>query len=260
MAFPSIDPSIYTKEYYLNECNGYREFVASGGQVLPKRLTFALSCSNIRPDMRVLDVGCGRGEVLLWLAEHGARAYGIDYAWDALLLAKAALSLTGKSNYVISAANARRLPFADESFDLVFLLDVIEHLYPWELTQTLREIWRVLKYSGWLIVHTAPNLWYYRFGYPIYRLIQRMRGLHLPEDPRDRFVYHHQVHVNEQSPVSLVRALRRAGFRPRIYITDIQERWKYEGLVVSILGWLATHTWPAKLLFCNDIFCKVQKR
>lgn len=259
--FPSVDPSTYTKEYYLNECDGYEEFVTSGGRVLPKRLMLALSYAEIRPGMRVLDVGCGRGETLLWLEERGAKAYGVDYAKEALLLAKTTLRFAGKSDCcIIIAANAQRLPFADESFDLVLLLDVVEHLYSWELTQTLTEIWRVLKYSGWLIVHTAPNLWYYRFGYPIYRFIQRVRGLHLPKDPRDRFIYHRHVHVNEQSPTSLARALRCVGFHSHIWVTDIQERWRYEGFIVSVLGWIATRAWPIKLIFCNDIFCKAQKR
>lgn len=260
--FSSVASSTYDKEYYLSECDGYEEFITSNGRILPKRLELSLTRSGVRPSMRALDVGCGRGESLIWLARQGAKVWGVDYAKDALVLSRGVLKSMAESENccLLIAANACRLPFATESFDIVLLLDVIEHLYPWELEQTFAEIWRVLKCNGRLIIHTAPNLWYYRFGYPVYRLFQRLRGMHLPEDPRDRFRYHQRVHVNEQSPASLVRALRRSGFQPRVWVTDVQQRWKHEGALVNILGWIATHIWPVKWIFCGDIFGEARKR
>ncbi|MEM3433548.1 MAG: methyltransferase domain-containing protein [Candidatus Methanomethyliaceae archaeon] len=260
--FSYVASSTYNKEYYLSECDGYEEFITSHGQILPKRLELALARSGVRPNMWVLDVGCGRGESLIWLARQGAKVWGIDYAKDALVLSREILkSIAGPETCcLLIAANACRLPLAAESFDVVLLLDVVEHLYPWELEQTLAEIWRVLKCNGRLVIHTAPNLWYYRFGYPVYRLFQRLRGINLPKDPRDRFRYHKRVHVNEQSPVSLARALRRSGFQPYVWVTDVQQRWKHESALMNILGWIATHIWPIKLIFCGDIFGEAQKR
>ncbi len=251
-----VDSSLYDESYFLTECEGHEEFAASGGQVLSKRLAGALAHADVRPGMRVLDVGCGRGESLIWLAGQGARVCGVDYAAEALRLTSKAVEAAGpgtEHNYSLMAANARYLPLASESFDRVLMLDIIEHLHPWELELALLEAWRVLKHGGQLIAHTAPNLWYYQFGYPLFRLYRGMQGVQLPRDPRRRFRYHQQVHVNEQSPRSLTHALRRAGFRPRVWLGDTQQRWSSEGTVGHALGWLVTHCYPFKWVFCGDV-------
>ena len=284
-----VDASLYDADYFLTECEGYQEFAASGGHVLSGRLATALSHADVQPGMRVLDVGCGRGESLIWLMEREVEVWGLDYATDALRLAKTAVGAApvgagwstypvgaGWSTYPVGAgwstydqsartghstqgsfglfaANARRLPFLSSSFDRVLMLDIIEHLLPWELQQALQEAHRVLKEDGKLVVHTAPNLWYYRFGYPLFRAFQRLRGVQLPPNPRQRFRSHQHVHVNEQSPRSLAQALRNAGFRPRIWLTDTQRRWAQQGRLSYVLGWLATHCYPLKWVFCGDI-------
>jgi SAM-dependent methyltransferase len=260
--FLSVKPSVYDIDYYLGECDGYQEFVASKGTVLPRRLAVSLERARVRPGMRVLDVGCGRGESLIWLTNQGARSWGIDYSEVALALASEsirAINLNNGDSCLLIMANSRHLPFVDKSFDMVLMLDVVEHLYAWELEQTLKEIWRVLKPKGRLIIHTAPNLWYYKFGYPIYRFFKRLQGVHLPKDPRERFRYHRLVHVNEQSPYSLMRALRNAKFQPYIWLTDIHQRWKHDSILMNIFGWIATHVFPLNLIFCNDIFAEARK-
>jgi len=253
---PHVDASLYDMAYFLNECEGHEEFLATGGRILSNRLATALAHADVRPGMRVLDVGCGRGESLIWTMRQGAEAWGLDYASEALRLARAAIQVAEleiERRYCLLAANARRLPFSPESFDRVLMLDIIEHLHPWELEQALGEVRRVLKQDGKLIVHTAPNLWYYQFGYPLFRLFERLRGVQLPRDPRQRFRYHQHVHVNEQSPRSLAQALRQAGFRPRVWLGDTQRRWASQDRLTYMLGWLVTHCYPFKWIFCGDV-------
>ena len=48
----------------------------------------------------------------------------------------------------VSQADAKRLPFPTAYFDRVLMFDVVEHLFPWELGQSLAEIRRVLKPGG----------------------------------------------------------------------------------------------------------------
>src|SRR5689334_12650010 len=76
----SVPQDLYTEEYFLTACEGYDEFKASEGQQLSRRLKAAFEIAAIEPGMKVLDVGCGRGEILRHCAELGAHAYGIDYA------------------------------------------------------------------------------------------------------------------------------------------------------------------------------------
>jgi ubiquinone/menaquinone biosynthesis C-methylase UbiE len=251
-----VDASLYDEAYFLGECEGYAEFAATGGRVLSRRLATALSRADVQPGMRVLDVGCGRGESLVWLMRRGAEAWGLDYATEALGLTTRAVQSAGLEEgvrYCLLAANARRLPFPPDSFDRVLMLDIVEHLQPWELEQALREVGRVLKRGGKLLVHTAPNRWYYQFGYPLFRLAERLRGVRLPRDPRQRFRYHQRVHVNEQSPRSLARALRQVGFRPRVWLEDTQQRWANRNGFVRALGWFVTRCYPFKWVFCGDV-------
>ena len=251
-----VDSTAYDRAYFCHDCEGSEEFVATAGRLPSRRLLEALAALRVKPGMRVLDAGCGRGESLVWLASRQVEAWGLDYASAALQLAHSALGHASPGWEVpprLLAANVRQLPFASQSFERVLMLDVVEHLHPWELAVALREAWRVLRPGGKLLVHTAPNLWYYHYGYPLYRLFQRMRGVDLPVDPRDRFRYHRHVHVNEQTPLMLRRALREAGFRPHVWLADIQQRWAGQGRLACVLGWLAIHVYPLRWVFCGDI-------
>ncbi len=115
----------------------------------------------------------------------------------------------------VMQADAKYLPFPDSVFDRVLMFDVVEHLHPWELHAAMLEVHRVLKPNGRFIIHTAPNIWYDRYAYPLVRLVRTLMGEgdRYPKDPRQFGVAVNQhVHVNEQSIRSLGRALRRAGF------------------------------------------------
>src|SRR5260221_4430097 len=76
----SLPPDLYTEEYFLNACEGFEEFTESHGERLSRRLSAAFAVAAVQAGMKVLDVGCGRGEILRHCARLGADAYGIDYA------------------------------------------------------------------------------------------------------------------------------------------------------------------------------------
>jgi cyclopropane fatty-acyl-phospholipid synthase-like methyltransferase len=249
-----IPSSAYTHDYYVNCCDGYTEFVETRGERLPRRLQLALQLAKVRPGMQVLDIGCGRGELLMHVARSGAPAYGIDYAAAAVELARDALEQTLLPVPVhVMQSSALQLPFSNATMDRVFMLDVVEHLLPAELTQTLIECRRVLKHGGKLIVHTMPNLWYYHLGYPLYRAVQRLRGGHLPVNPRERWAYHH-VHVNEQTPVSLFRAVRAVDLQTQVWLRTSQQ-YEYEKNMMVRWGMnFLTSVYPFRWVFCNDIF------
>ena len=250
----SVPPEVYTREYYESNCQGYVEFRQSRGATIPARLQIPLELAEIAADMSVLDVGCGRGEILVQAARRGARAIGFDYAIVALGIALESIAARPESDKIlIHLGNARRLPYPDNHFDRVFMLDVVEHLYPDELHQTFTEIWRVLCPSGRLIVHTMPNTWYYRLGYPWFRIVQRLRGKHLPANPRARWGYP-QVHVNEQNPISLYRALRAAGFKVKVWLRSTQSYAEEPNKYVRFAMRALVTIYPFRWIFCNDLF------
>ena len=87
-----VSPDHYDQTYFLSSCEGHQEFIASEGKALSRRLSTAFAEATVEPGMRVLDVGCGRGEILRHCAQLGARAYGIDYAAAAVAMSYKALA------------------------------------------------------------------------------------------------------------------------------------------------------------------------
>jgi len=253
-----VCPERYDEAYFLGSCEGYVEFVASEGAHLSRRLSQAFEVAEVKPGMRVLDVGCGRGEVLRRCAKLGARAYGIDYAPVAVKMARRLLSREGgetRGAVAVYQADAKGLPFPDAFFDRLLLFDLVEHLHPWELDRALAEARRVLRPDGQLIVHTAPNVWYDRYAYPLVRLARTLmgQGADYPKNPRAIVPANLDVHVNEQSLFSLWRALRRAGFRARVWLgTPPQNR--EEGWLLRLVRHILFNWPPFHWFFEREVF------
>jgi ubiquinone/menaquinone biosynthesis C-methylase UbiE len=137
--------------------------------------------------MAILDVGCGRGEILRHCAQLGANAYGIDYAEVAVRMSQRVIGgFEGemRAKTAVTQADAKHLPFPDTAFDRVLMFDVVEHLHPWELHAAMLEVHRVLKPEGRLIIHTAPNVWYDRYAYPLVPTGKSNSGRAAPTDVR----------------------------------------------------------------------------
>jgi SAM-dependent methyltransferase len=105
----------------------------------------------------ILDVGCGSGATLQGAYELGVRdLHGIDINRHAIEMARSRLaSLPGVDTSKIVHGSADALPFADEMMDVVTAFETIEHV-PAELrVAVIREIWRVLRPGGRLVI-TVP--------------------------------------------------------------------------------------------------------
>jgi predicted SAM-dependent methyltransferase len=154
----------------------------------------------------------------------------------------------------------QQLPFLEGSFDLILAFDIVEHLHQQELERMFEEAYRLLARGGRLVVHTMPNLWYYRFGYPLFRFVQRLRGRQLPQDPRDRSQYVKIAHVNEQSVLSLRHSLRRAGFKPHVHLQNAQVYEEENNWLLCTAMRFVSTVYPFAWIFCNDIFATALKR
>jgi SAM-dependent methyltransferase len=101
-----------------------------------------------RSNPRILDCGCGTGANLVLLADFG-RATGFDLSWRGLEFAQR----YGRRS--VAQASMTGIPFADASFDLVTAFDVLYSLTEAEEATAVREMFRVLKPGGSIIVNVA---------------------------------------------------------------------------------------------------------
>ena len=88
----SLPSELYTEEYFLTACEGYDVFIESEGQHLSRRLHDAFAVAEVKSGMRLLDVGCGRGEILRHCMQLGVEAYGLDYAEAATKMTQEAIA------------------------------------------------------------------------------------------------------------------------------------------------------------------------
>jgi len=208
-----ISSNKYNEHYFLQACNGYEQF-SEQGNILPKRILYAIRLLQPKMGEYILDIGCGRGELLKYLAQRGVMTIGIDYAVASMKISNLSRQSTKKEGFDYSLLNceAELLPFKDKSIDKVTMLDIVEHLFPDELEKTLKNINRIMKEDGLLIIHTMPNGNYYKWGYPIYRKFMNVFGRDLPLDPRLRSELG-ETHVNIQTPTKLRAILKKCGFK-----------------------------------------------
>lgn len=257
--------SLYTEEYFLTACEGYDVFIESEGAHLSRRLHDAFELAEVRPGMRVLDVGCGRGEILRHCMRLGVEVHGMDYAVAAarmsrdVVAAEAEQLAAGGGTTMrpgVLQADAKALPFPDNYFDRALMFDVVEHLFPWELHQAYLEIARVLKPGGRLVIHTAPNRWYDAYAYPWVRRVRTLMGQGdaYPKDPRAITPVNQDVHVNEQDLIRMRRGLKQANYTDIKVWLDSPPQNRTESALMAGLRRVAFDVPPFRWFFEREVF------
>lgn len=210
LSAPVVPSEAYDEEYYRQVCAGAEAWGEKGG--LDPLYAGSLKKAGLRPGEILVDVGCGRGELLVAAVHAGAeRTIGIEYAAAAVGLTRETLARAGLEDRAeILLADARALPLEDGVADLLTMLDVVEHLTPAELDDALTEARRVLRPGGRIFVHTMPNRLVFTVTYRLQRLARAERRRTWPANPRTE--HERLMHVNEQTALGLRRALQKAGF------------------------------------------------
>jgi ubiquinone/menaquinone biosynthesis C-methylase UbiE len=96
----------------------------------------------------VLDCGCGTGNNLQMIRQYG-RAFGIDLTYSGLAYARR------HRERLIAQASATALPFPDRVFDIVTSFDVIYALDDAGAATALKEMYRVMRPGGYLVLNVA---------------------------------------------------------------------------------------------------------
>lgn len=117
--------------------------------------------ANLAENKAVLDVACGTGYGVGYMTEKGAgEVVGVDISMVAVNYARERFGKDNKASFI--CADAIRLPFVENAFDIVVSFETIEHIRQYR--KFLAECLRVLKENGLLICSTpnrrifSPNL------------------------------------------------------------------------------------------------------
>lgn len=258
-----VDSKHYTKDYFSNWGN-YPNFLKSKGTSLEYSPIYKkiVEVTQIKPKMKVLDLGCGRGELLVGLARFGAQVEGIDYSKIAIELAKKSILTQPKKirdKIDLKQKDIKNLDLPKNYYDRILAIDLIEHLRPWEVNLLLSKIRPALKDSGQLVIHTFPNRWVANYGFYLYKIWHHLARRKPPVENNRGSKYDSVVHVNEQTPHSLKKYLRKHRFLFRIWLEEGNfylmlksfnaKKSRLKKIIIEALG-----LWPLKLLFFNEIY------
>ena len=156
--------------------------------LIAQSLQIVLKENNLKS---LLDVGCGTGKLVEFFRKKGFTAYGCDNADEAIRIAR---KINGKNT--IKKAQATRLPFKQQAFDIVSAISVIEHLSIKEARDFFLETSRILKPHGFVFLIT-PNYsspFRYLFG-------------------KKWFAYKDPTHINFFTPKSIKFLMLNYGFK-----------------------------------------------
>ncbi|MBI4394835.1 MAG: methyltransferase domain-containing protein [Candidatus Omnitrophica bacterium] len=235
-----LSPELYDKNYYLNSLPGI-EYL--NHLDLDPALRGTIKFGKISSGQRILDFGCGRGQLAIALAKKGCEVLATDFSQDAINFAREYVKQF--PNEIENRVEFKRMTIQDldfeAEFDAIIFNQVYEHLHDWELEILIAKFKRALKSNGCLVIST-PNLNYIRYLFPLKRLLEfpfktmkeisrllRGRSRHASsfkaflkeifkiQYPKSE---HTQLHINLQTPGSIRTFLERQGFRVRLECVD----------------------------------------
>lgn len=212
----------YTEEYYLTRCGGFDKYRMNQFKPIYAKILNYLDV----PKKSVLDLGCGRGEATVILAQSGYQHIdAVDFSASSLKLTKQTLENfctaeeIGRVSYI--QANANSIPKPDGSYNAIIQLDIIEHLPQKDIDLMLKETERLLKPGGMLLLHTSPNIIIINFFTALAKFFFGLKERSLEN----------KVHISMQSAKSLGENLRKTALTFEIK-RRIQHNFLFEKLTV----------------------------
>ena len=204
-----LNPNIYDRAYFNSaQCEGYVEF--KSGRLSPiKQLEIDLL--KIEKTDCVLDIGCGRGDIISYLSKMGINFWGVDYSLNAVKLTRKKVKINEQKRVLHD--DARKISLPNESVNKILIGDVIEHMTYNEAKVVIEEAFRLLTKSGVCVIHTAPNKAFRKYLVPILKSLLKFYKPLIYK----KFVYNIKVvdkyHINEYSLGELNKLMATSSFK-----------------------------------------------
>ncbi|KAK0202635.1 methyltransferase type 11 [Desarmillaria ectypa] len=164
--------------------HGYHESVLRSHKSRTAEACAAYLLPSIRPDMNILDVGCGPGTITAGFAALSPKGHvtGMDMSEEVLEHARTNAEHQGLTNITFQIGNILELPFPDNTFDIAHAHQIVQHTT--DQVKALQEMRRVTKDGGIVAVREAdtsamtwfPNLEGLEEWRKIYMVIARASG------------------------------------------------------------------------------------
>lgn len=221
-----IPSTQYTENYYLHSCGGhdlysFENFKELG--IINKKIVGTI---KVNGGEKILEIGCGRGELLYHYLMQGCQVTGIDYSGDSIKLCGEMIKkvpMEMKNKISLKQMDAKEMCFDQNEFDFIFCSNVVEHLYDWELDIVLNKCRNILKSDGKLIIYTNPTINYIKYGQwfnLIWSFIAKRKVVKIINFEDEK---HESYHVNIQSKQKLKEILERNGFRSDVWYDFIED-------------------------------------
>lgn len=191
---------------------GYSNYTLATHQTRTAESDAAFLLPHIKKTDHILDVGCGPGTITTGFAKYASegKIVGIDISAAVLekakaLAAEANIPNEGPGSVVFEQGNIlESLPYADETFDIIYSSQLFGHIPPPDLPlKALTEMRRVLKPGGILSARSALDAHFYPRNLDLDRLWGANQRKVLRQDAPDD---------EDSSGASLPALYRKAGF------------------------------------------------
>jgi SAM-dependent methyltransferase len=196
---PSSDEirQMYSKEYFEGDfrCGHAGSYFDEGSLEHLVDTGLLRRIKHYKPSGSFLEIGCAGGAFLDAARKEGYDVAGVEFSEDASAIART------KFNLNVFTGDVSDAKFADNTFDIVFMGDVLEHLP--NPVKTIKEIHRITAPKGMLVllVPSQTNTIFSRVGFLAYNLLGKNAVVNLPP-----------YHLFEYRSHSMEELLRRCGF------------------------------------------------
>ena len=152
-----------------------------------KALQQFINAVNPQVDDVILDAGCGSGRNIALLAPMVKQVVGVDYSDQMIQRAQERVSTDGLSNVKLIEGAVTKLEFPANSFNKVVCASVLQYLDDENCALAIREMIRVCKPGGTLVIHAKNGTSLYGLSLKCLRPIARLIGRQMkPEYYRSR--------------------------------------------------------------------------